>query len=155
MLSWLKVSSPGSCAHVRNPSLTAMTGSETLKKGQQHTPSLLSSISYFPVMCCGAAHLWTLLNGALLWPDSSLLLHFPSNLCSAFRLPPKRCQVFLFFLHGSTFASALPIFVHLFQYFFKIILWSVLFIKRLFSFGMRITCQISFLGSFANIFCLC
>lgn len=54
-----------------------MTGSETKKP---HSPSLLSSISYFPVMCCGAAHLWTLLNAALVWPDSSLLLHFPSNL---------------------------------------------------------------------------
>lgn len=62
---------------MRDPRLTAMTGSETKKP---HSPSLLSSISYFPVMCCGAAHLWTLLNAALVWPDSSLLLHFPSNL---------------------------------------------------------------------------
>lgn len=39
-----------------------------------------SSSSHFPAMCCGAAHLWTLLNGALLWPDGSRLLHFLSNL---------------------------------------------------------------------------
>lgn len=50
------------------------------QKKKPRSPSLLSSISYFPVMCCGAAHLWTLLNAALVWPDSSLLLHFPSNL---------------------------------------------------------------------------
>lgn len=38
------------------------------------------SHSHSSAMCCGAPHLWTLLNGALVWPDSSPLLHFPSNL---------------------------------------------------------------------------
>lgn len=39
-------------------------------------------------MCCSAAHLWTLLKEALLWPDRSPLLHFPCNLGgSAVRLP--------------------------------------------------------------------
>lgn len=42
--------------------------------------SLFSSIPYFPLMCCGVSYCWTLLNAALVWPDSSLLLHFPSNL---------------------------------------------------------------------------
>lgn len=43
-------------------------------------PFPLSLSSHSSAMCCGAAHLWTLLNGALVWPDSSPLLHFPSNL---------------------------------------------------------------------------
>lgn len=68
-----------------------------------------SPASYFPAMCCGAAHFWTLLNGALVWPDSSPLLHFPSNLpAQPVRLPPESCQDFILFLHGSTFPSTLP-----------------------------------------------
>lgn len=61
-----------------------MTGSEAL--GKMHEPlvslppSSLSPPLIPPAMCFGAAHLWTLLNGALVWPDSSPLLHFPSNL---------------------------------------------------------------------------
>lgn len=63
-------------------------------------------ISYFPAIC-GAAHLWTLLNGAVVWPEQpSAALSFQSP-CSAVRLPPESCQDFPLFLHGNTFPSTL------------------------------------------------
>lgn len=68
----------------------------------------ISPTSYFPAMCCGAAHLWTLLNGALVWPDSSPLLHFPSNLPAQ----PSGChrkavKTFHSFCMAALFPSAL------------------------------------------------
>lgn len=64
--------------------------------------------SHSPAKCSGAAYLWTLLNGALVWPDSSPLLHFPSSLpAQPSDCHRKSCQDFPLFLHRSTFPSAL------------------------------------------------
>lgn len=63
--------------------VASMTGGECLEKCMSLTHLFLHprmAPSHSLAMCCGAAHLWTLLNGALVWPDSSPLLHFPSNL---------------------------------------------------------------------------
>lgn len=71
---------PYTCRKFR---VASMTGGECVEKCMSLThPSLhpRTAPSHSPAMCCGAAHLWTLLNGALVWPDSSPLLHFPSNL---------------------------------------------------------------------------
>lgn len=68
---------------VRNPKLAGMKGTESVEKCMRLAdPSLHphSSPSHSAAMCRAAAHLWTLLNGAVVWPDSSPLLHFPSNL---------------------------------------------------------------------------
>jgi len=86
---------------------------------------------FSPTMCCGAAHLWTLLNGALVWPDSSPLLHFPSNLpaqpsdchrkaVKAFHcfciaaLFPQHCLTIAIFYHTARFVYLL---CHLFFFF--------------------------------------
>lgn len=72
-------------------------------------PSSLSPPLILSAMCFGAAHLWTLLNGALVWPDSSPLLHFPSNLPAQ----PSDChrkavKTFHSFCIAALFPSALP-----------------------------------------------
>lgn len=64
--------------------MAGMTGGESGEKMHELYSSLLTSHysppSHSPAKCCGAAYLWTLLNGALVWPDSNPLLHFPSSL---------------------------------------------------------------------------
>lgn len=94
----------------------------------QPSPLLHPPSSHSPAMCCGAAHLWTLLNGALVWPDSSPLLHFPSNLpaqpsdchrkavktfhsfCIA-ALFPQHCLTIAIFYRTARFVYLLAVFI--------------------------------------------
>lgn len=126
--------------------------------------SALPSTSYFPAMCCAAAHLWTLLNGALVWPDSSPLLHFLSSLPTQ----PSGChrkavKTFHSFCMAALFPSALPNNSNIFiaQHASRIscavyIFYPLrhLFINRLFP-PTRCMSKLGFLSSRHNMFCLC
>lgn len=143
-----------------------MTGSEALEKCMSLTqPSLHphSPSSHSPAMCCGAAHLWTLLNGALVWPDSSPLLHFPSNLPAqpsdchrkAVKTFHSFCIAALFPQHCLTIAIFYRIarFVYLLcrLHFFPL---CCLFINRLFP-PTRCMSNPGFPSSRHNMSCLC
>lgn len=115
LLSLLRISNLCHHAHVRNPRLAGMTGSEVLEKMYEPYSALPlspSPSSHSLAMGCGAAHLWTLLNRALVWPDSSPLLHFPSNLSAqpsdchrkAVKTFPSFCITALFPQHCLTIA---------------------------------------------------
>lgn len=126
-------------------------------------PTSLSPSSHSPAMCCGAAHLWTLLNGALVWPDSSPLLHFPSNLPAqpsdchrkAVKTFHSFCIAALFPLHCLTIAIFYRTarFVYLFchLHFFPL---CCLFINRLFL-PTRCMSKPGFLSSQHNMSRLC
>lgn len=140
MPAWLRISSLCSCVHVRNSSLTAMTHSETLKKKKTTTPSFLALFHFlFPcnVLWCSSSLDLVKRSSGVAWQQPSVALSLQSPR-SAVRLPPECCQVFLFFLHGSTLPSALPIFVHLFQHFF-LISSSAMLINRLFPTAHRMS----------------
>lgn len=161
VLSWLRISSLCSCAHVRNPRLPAMTGSKTQKKKKTHKKNSLlpCSLPFLPPPCnvlwCSSSLDLVKRSFGVAWqqPSAALSLQSPR---SAVRLPPERCQGFLFFLHGRAFPSALPIFVHLFQlsFFFFYQPLVCLFINSLFPTVHR-TSTLGFLGSSCNMFCLC
>lgn len=112
-----------------------------------------SHISYFPAIY-GAAHLWTSLNGALVWPEQpSAALSFQSP-CSGVRLPPESCQDFPLFLHGNTFPSILANNSNILSHstLGVSLLPSLLFISRLFP-PMRCMSKTDFLCSQNNTFC--
>lgn len=115
-----------------------MTGSET-KKNPLPFLALFHFLFSCNVLWCSSSLDLVKRSSGVAWQQPSAALSLQSP-CSAVRLPPQHCQAFLFFLHGSTFPSALPIFVHLFQQSFFIILSSVCSLTGYFQ--LRIACQI-------------
>lgn len=122
-----------------------------------------SPSSHSLAMGCGAAHLWTLLNRAMVWPDSSPLLHFPSNLPAqpsdchrkAVKTFHSFCITALFPQHCLTIAifycTARFVYLLCRLHFFRL---CCLFINRLFP-PTRCMSKPSFLSSQHNMSCLC
>lgn len=93
-------------AHVRNSTVTSMTRNTLKQNKKKQKLNAFLMLFYFSFPCvvlwCSPSLDLVKQSSGVAWqqPSVVLFLQFPY---SAIRLPPKRCQVSPFFLHGSAF----------------------------------------------------